>query len=1562
MAKILGLDLGTNSIGWALIDDYRKEILKAGVRIFPEGVNDINTSKEKSKNADRRIARGIRRSNYRFKMRRDRLNKVLAELGMVPDEKYYTIKKKNKGETIYLTKDLYKLRKDALEIPLRLEDLGRIFLQLNNHRGFKSNKKEEADKEFTNKIKDADKINTLEQKQSTLFSLRKRKERILKEIEEIKKSATKDAAKKIKTREKYGKTIDKKIKEVEEVKTLQEKIDNAKKEGKIKYGTLGEYFYHLIELNKNSHNPNEPLSKIRNNDAGEGEYTTREIYEFEFDKIWERQKELNKNNKKILVALNDEYKKQIKDECIFYQRDLRSQKHLVDRCNYEFTEYFIYKFAKNNLQKQIDSITYSDFEISSNHLNEKQKKLLFEYLEKENEITVAGIKSLTGLKDNFQNLNGKRRNTLIINNLPEEKYLERDYLACCHISSLEFQEFRIWDKINNLRYTDEDDIEYTLTPEQRQILAEKLHNSILLTIETGKKSSADEKEEVAEIKESLDLDINYNFKEQKLKGNVTLTKLKEALGEEYWNSLNPEITEPEIEEVDRSTGEIVKLKSPIQYSDKQKQLYNNIVFAMNFIKSIDWLRGKGKATKWKETLNKFELNEARREAYAKISIEPDYCEYSLKAIKRLLPWMKQGLNASQAAEKVGYASASDERKNDKYLQDKLPELKNNALRNPIVQKGITETIKLINTIIETELDGNKPDQVHLEMARELKKPKEARQEAKRKNDEKEKERIQWKEFLKQKLGIEPSNSTISKFEFFLELEHQRENFEERKNQISVEEFIRFCKEVMGETISLSREKFNELKKKLSKKGSEENEDIEARETQELNKEKEKNKTEKNNLRLLKYRLYLECNRILPYTGELIGLTRLLAYDSDIEIEHIIPYSRCMDNSFLNKTLSDRSFNTLKGTQTPIEFFESNPQEKKHFISRVNKISNEEKRKRFLIEGTDELEKFKNSQLVNTAYIATEVKKHLLNTFRRDDIVMTNGQITAMLRGFLGLNKVLNPPIRTSMELDKGRYWAIINQNNGIENLIRITKENEDKKPKIEKENWRVIEGYVYDGMDGKRFQPKKQRNDHRHHAIDAITIALSSDKIMNIIRENTKGYYIKGGKSIGEDFVEGAEWYSQFDENGELKSETRKRIIENINSELNFRGLWWDVKNTVDYIPVSYSNKNRIISTGKKKIHKNKTIFFSGGDVARGALHDESYYGNIHYSHSDKIEWHEKENGVYVIRKALKYNKQGYFGKIEQLEKIIDPVIRKMIIQKAEKVGLKEALKEGIKLPNKNGEPVPVKRVRIASDAQELTWIRQHEQGKKENKKKVWIETGDNYCIVLYGKDVLENKEKREFKTVSFLEAVRKTKRGEPLFPQEYKGKRILLFLSKKDMVLIYKEHPDEVTHLIGKKIEELPQASQELLFKRLFVVRKSDKNGIIVLSRHHLAGAKKEEDISVKDLDSLEGKKLQCNPNTFKGIKVKIDRLGNISKKKNDDESPAQQNILSEPETIYGKRGVNPNTSFEDMENDQLKYFASLTPEELLLQHKKLSMAAFGIKKDGEHDHPGRTIKFDEE
>jgi CRISPR-associated endonuclease Csn1 len=89
---ILGLDLGTNSIGWALIqqdfENRQGEILGMGSRIIPMGqeLSKFEQGQAQTKNANRRIARGMRKLNKRYKQRRNKLIYVLQQLEMLPEQ------------------------------------------------------------------------------------------------------------------------------------------------------------------------------------------------------------------------------------------------------------------------------------------------------------------------------------------------------------------------------------------------------------------------------------------------------------------------------------------------------------------------------------------------------------------------------------------------------------------------------------------------------------------------------------------------------------------------------------------------------------------------------------------------------------------------------------------------------------------------------------------------------------------------------------------------------------------------------------------------------------------------------------------------------------------------------------------------------------------------------------------------------------------------------------------------------------------------------------------------------------------------------------------------------------------------------------------------------------------------------------------------------------------------------------------------------------------------------------------------------------------------------------
>jgi CRISPR-associated endonuclease Csn1 len=129
----LGLDLGPNSIGWALIDEENNKFVATGVRVFPEGVENFDTKKEKPKNETRRIARTMRRQIARRARRKRKLKEALIAIGLFPSD--------SQEQEDLLRQDPYLLRQKALNEQLTAYELGRVLIHLNQRRGFLSNRK-----------------------------------------------------------------------------------------------------------------------------------------------------------------------------------------------------------------------------------------------------------------------------------------------------------------------------------------------------------------------------------------------------------------------------------------------------------------------------------------------------------------------------------------------------------------------------------------------------------------------------------------------------------------------------------------------------------------------------------------------------------------------------------------------------------------------------------------------------------------------------------------------------------------------------------------------------------------------------------------------------------------------------------------------------------------------------------------------------------------------------------------------------------------------------------------------------------------------------------------------------------------------------------------------------------------------------------------------------------------------------------------------------------------------------------------------------------------------------
>ncbi len=137
---VLGLDLGPNSIGWALVNDVTdnpesSKLVDLGVRVFPEGVDAFDTGKEKSRNEDRRVARGMRRQVRRRVHRRKQLKAALIEAKLWPAG--------DAAQAELYKLDPYELRARALDEKLAPHEIGRVLLHLNQRRGFLSNRKKD---------------------------------------------------------------------------------------------------------------------------------------------------------------------------------------------------------------------------------------------------------------------------------------------------------------------------------------------------------------------------------------------------------------------------------------------------------------------------------------------------------------------------------------------------------------------------------------------------------------------------------------------------------------------------------------------------------------------------------------------------------------------------------------------------------------------------------------------------------------------------------------------------------------------------------------------------------------------------------------------------------------------------------------------------------------------------------------------------------------------------------------------------------------------------------------------------------------------------------------------------------------------------------------------------------------------------------------------------------------------------------------------------------------------------------------------------------------------------
>lgn len=393
MKHILGLDLGTNSIGWALVKERENEneqssITRLGVReIYLTADEQSNFEKGKSitTNADRTLKRSMRRNLQRYKLRRNSLISLLKDYGFITAE---TLLNENGNRTTFET---YRLRAKAVTEEISLEELARVLLMINKKRGYKSSRKAKSNDEsgqLIDGMEVAKKLydDNLTPGQYVVSLLRKGKNNIpdfyrsdlVAEFDKIwnfQRQFYPDVLTDSLKEELKGKGdketwaicskpfaiegIKRNIKGWEQKKedyawraeSLQHKIDLErlaivlqKVNGQIKNssGYLGaisdrskELFFNKLtvgqyQMAELDKNPNFSLKN---------QVFYRQDYLDEFERIWETQSKFHKE-------LTPELKHLIRDIIIFYQRPLKSQKGLISLCELENREIEIERDGK----------------------------------------------------------------------------------------------------------------------------------------------------------------------------------------------------------------------------------------------------------------------------------------------------------------------------------------------------------------------------------------------------------------------------------------------------------------------------------------------------------------------------------------------------------------------------------------------------------------------------------------------------------------------------------------------------------------------------------------------------------------------------------------------------------------------------------------------------------------------------------------------------------------------------------------------------------------------------------------------------------------------------------------------------------------------------------------------------------------------------------------------------------------------------------------------------------------------------------------------------------------
>ena len=393
------------------------------------------------------------------------------------------------------------------------------------------------------------------------------------------------------------------------------------------------------------------------------------------------------------------------------------------------------------------------------------------------------------------------------------------------------------------------------------------------------------------------------------------------------------------------------------------------------------------------------------------------------------------------------------------------ELKQHSMNNPVAEKVLLEMMQVVADLWDYYGNGEKGffSKIHLEVGRELKKSaKEKEAETKRMSGNKSQNK-RLRQLLEEYLANHSYNANPKNFDHFERLRIVEEGAEHTKNNDK-----KFFENKELKEANISKKDIDDILKKpfISK------EDFE------------------------KYKLWIEQGYRSPYSGQMIKLTEL--FDGDkFNIDHIFPQASITNNSLSNKVVVEVALNKLKSDKTARAFIQQqNGQshlgipvctEKEYLDIVKTQFSGSKK----LILLSKEIPKgFTSSQLNNSRHIARKAMELLSH------IVREPGEVEFRSKNVLPVTGMVTTELKKAWKLDQ--VWTELVTPRFIR-LNELTQSNLFGNWQISKNGQKYFDCNLDSSIREKDESYDIKRIDHRHHALDALVVALCTEDHVNYI-------------------------------------------------------------------------------------------------------------------------------------------------------------------------------------------------------------------------------------------------------------------------------------------------------------------------------------------------------------------------------------------------------------------------------------------------------------------------------